>query len=316
MDFKNEKENLSRLIVAECTFLTLREKKIFLNFLLDDDFCVETDFDKRFLSLKLDDVSFIVKRVFKNANWNPAEIFRKVRITQKIMCAQNIKSTCILDGDFPALLREMKDSPFMLFYRGNLNILERRCVSVVGTRRALPSALRAASEFSKDACDDGECVVSGLAFGIDAAAHKGAVSSTNPATAAVLPSGIDIITPHTHIKLAEKILKTGGLIISEYLPGTTAAKFRYIQRNRIVAALSPATVVVQAPTGSGAMITANLALDYNRDIFFHNECFSQKAQELDSLSKKEAKTENCPQFFVEEGANIISGYEDFKRLFP
>lgn len=309
-------ELLARLIVSDASFLTLREKLIFHNFLITDDdgklFENEADFTARFLSLTITGISLAVKRVFPRAKWNSSEALKKVMLSKKIMEVQNIKSTCHLDADFPAMLREMKDPPFMLFYRGNLEILKRKCVSVVGTRRASPQSVRAASEFSKEACDDGMCVVSGLAFGIDAAAHKGALLSQNPATCAVLPSGIDIITPYSHTRLAAKILERDGLILSEYLPGTPSVPFRYVQRNRIVAALSPATVVVQAGTGSGAMITADLALDYNREVVFHSQCFSKEAAVMSQYS--EGKKGSSPKDFVDDGAKVVSNYEDYKKI--
>ena len=312
-------EFLSRMITANAGFLTLREKQIFFNFLLKNEngekFENEDSFLERFLSLKIDDISFLVKRAFPRAKWNSYESLKKVQLSQKIISVQKIKSTCIFDSDFPAMLREMKDPPFMIFYRGNLEILKRKCVSVVGTRRATQSALRAASDFSKFACDDNFCVVSGLAFGIDAASHKGALLSENSATVAVLPSGIDTITPFSHTRLAAKILEKGGLIISEYLPGTPAIQFRYVQRNRIVAALSPATIVVQAPSGSGAMITAGLALDYNREIFFHDECFSAQAEAINKAAIREKKKSfDTPQSFVNDGAKIISNWNEFKKM--
>ena len=305
-------ELLARLIVSDASFLTLREKLLFLEFLLKDDegnhFQTEKSFENRFLSLTLTSISLAVKRVFPRARWSAEGSLKKILVSKRIMEIQGIKSTCYTDSDFPAMLREMKDPPFMLFYRGNLEILKRKCLSVVGTRRAFPQALRAASDFSKEACDDGFCVVSGLAFGIDAASHKGALLSQNPATCAILPSGIDTITPHSHTRLAAKILESGGLIMSEYLPGTPSVQFRYVQRNRIVAALSPATLVVQAQKGSGAMITADLALGYNREVYFHKECFTHEVP-----GKSGAREESSPKSFVQDGAKVISCYEEFKR---
>ena len=309
-------ELLARLIVSDASFLTLREKEIFHSFLCHDEngiiFNDERLFLERFLSLTVTSISLAVKRVFPRAKWNSSEALKKVRLSQKLMQIQKIKSTCILDSDFPPMLRLIPDPPFMLFYRGNLEILNKKCVSVVGTRRATPQALRAATDFSKASCDDGLCVVSGLAFGIDAASHKGALLSKNPATCAVLPSGIDMITPFSHTRLAAKILESGGLVMSEYLPGTPSVPFRYVQRNRIVAALSPATVVIQAPKGSGAMITADLALGYNREVFFHGQCFSKEALAVSQMLS--AKKGTAPQDFVDEGAKIIEDYEEFIKI--
>ena len=318
---------LLRLIVADSSFLTFREKFLFHTYLADSckDFTEENQFYDFISSLTVDSISFCVKRVFKRVSWNGRDALKKVKISASILENFKIQYTCFDDSDFPAMLREMKDPPFMLFYRGNLSVLSKKCVSVVGTRRATVQANRAASDFAKEACDSGFCVVSGLAFGIDAAAHKGALLSSNPATCAVLPSGIDTITPSSHTRLAAKILESGGLIMSEYVPGTPSVQFRYVQRNRIVAALSAATVVVQAPCGSGAMITAGLALDYNREIFFHNECFSAQATSINQNSelewkkliaqgkKLEYKLNNSPASFVQDGALVISNFTDFKE---
>ncbi|MBQ9909431.1 MAG: DNA-processing protein DprA [Treponema sp.] len=309
-------ELLARLIASDASFLTLREKLIFYKFLLADEngkpFEDENTFTEGLLLLTLTKIEILVKRTFPRARWNSSEALRKVKIAARIMEFQKIKSTSCMDSDFPAMLREMKDPPFMLFYRGNLEVLNRRCVSVVGTRHAFAQSLSAASEFSRKACDDGLCVVSGLAFGIDAASHKGALLSKNPATCAVLPCGIDIIRPYSNTRLAAKILESGGLLVSEYLPGTPSVPFRYVQRNRIVAALSPATLVVQASAGSGAMITADLALGYNREVFFHIQCFSQKILEINLNS--EYKKSSTPKSFVDDGAAVISDYEHFKEV--
>lgn len=305
-----EKNLLIRLIVADSSFLTLREKNLFFKYLVDSTSNLsDSEFISFINSLTVDSISFCVKRVFKRVKWSGTEALKKVKLSSAIIKNFGIKWTCYDSLDFPAMLREMKDPPFMLFYRGNLEILKRKCVSVVGTRRAFPRAIRAATEFSRSASDDGLCVVSGLAFGIDAASHKGAVLSKNPATCAVLPSGIDMITPHSHTNLAAKILESGGLIMSEYLPGTPSVQFRYVQRNRIVAALSPVTLVVQAPAGSGAMITADLALGYNREVIFHSECFTRNIP-----SKQGKESSSSPKSFVEDGAKVISNYSDFKNL--
>ncbi|WP_407425368.1 DNA-processing protein DprA [Treponema sp.] len=321
------KEFLSRLLAADANFLTFREKVLFLKYLKDSTahFTSYTQFSDFISSLTADSISFCVKRVFKRVKWNGIDALKKIKLSAAILEKFKINYTCYDFSDYPAMLREMKDPPFMLFYRGNLSILNKKCVSVVGTRRAASGAVRAAADFSKEACDSGFCVVSGLAFGIDAASHKGALLSSTPATCAVLPSGIDTITPQSHTRLALKILETGGLIISEYLPGTPSVQFRYVQRNRIVAALSAGTVVIQAPCGSGAMITAGLALDYNREIFFHNECFSSQATSINQISelqwkklaqngkKVEYKLNDSPQSYVKDGAALISNFSEYKE---
>lgn len=311
---ENKNELFRRLLLADVSFLSAVEKRR----LFDSG----ADISK----MTLDDICFAAGRVVKRADFKAETAAAEALKALKIIEMLGLKWTCLGDPDFPAMLRPetMKDSPFMIFYRGNLDVLKRKCVSVVGTRRCGVNGRRAALEFSKDACSDGLCVVSGLAYGIDGEAHKGAVFSKNPATAAVLPSGIDIITPGAHKNLAAKILDSGGLILSEYLPGVPALSYRFVQRNRIIAALSAETVVIQAPCGSGAMLTAGFALDYNRSVFFHKECFSAEGIALNEISELELKKQlaqgkkvqykinNSPKSYVEDGAAVVFSYSDFK----
>lgn len=313
---KNEKHfpELERLILSGATFLSAEEKFKLLKS------------GKSPAGMSLDEISFAVKRVFKNVVHSPEKLRNDSIKALKLIHAMDIRSVCIDQQDFPPLLREMRDPPFMIFYRGNLDVLKKKCISVVGTRRCSADGKKSAVDFSKNACDDDCCIVSGLAFGIDSAAHYGALLSKNPATAAVLPGGIDTVVPYRNTKLASAILQKGGLILSEYIPGTPAQTFRYVQRNRLIAALSAQTVVIQAPPGSGAMITADFALDYNRYIFFHNQCFSKEAIALSQISelelreqlakgkKVEYKINNSPESFVKDGASVISSYEELKKI--
>lgn len=197
----------------------------------------------------------------------------------------------------------------LFFYRGILEALRKPCVSVVGTRRVCEKTARAAFGFAKDASLGGWTVVSGLANGIDSFAHKGALSSgLAQSTAAVLPCGIDTVVPYGNRSLARQIISSGGFIGSEYVPGVTAGPWRFVQRNRIVAALSSCTVVVHAPAGSGALITADFALDYNRDVVFHSAGFCDEAEKSCGGGKKNARTSGK---FIEEGAPVVENYADF-----
>ena len=314
---QNSDEILKRLMIQNSSFLTLKEKMILLK---------NIDNSSNLALLSKDEISSVIKRVLKNISWDGKEFLENAKKSLKILGAFGIKYTCYDFDDYPAMLREMDDSPFMVFYRGNLGILKKSCVSVVGTRRATANARRAAEKFASDACDEDYAVVSGLAYGIDISSHIGSLKGKMGGTAAVLPCGIDTIVPSAHTRTAAKILEKGGLILSEYIPGTPAMPFRFVQRNRIIAALSPATVVVQAPTGSGAMITAGLALDYNRDVLFHKEAFSEDAKKIDGLEierikkeilsgkKIESKLENSPENFVKDGAFVIESFSEYKTL--
>ena len=137
---------------------------------------------------------------------------------------------------------------------------------MVGTRKPTPAVAKATFDFSQEAAVSGYTLVSGLAFGIDAAVHKGALAG-NGKTVAVLPCGADGVVPLSHKRLAATMLERKGCLLSEYLPGVPAEKFRFPQRNRIIAALSPVTVVAAAPEKSGALITAEFALEQGRDVY-------------------------------------------------
>lgn len=314
---QNSDEFVKRIVLQKATFLTLKEKQLLFR---------NIDNLSDIALLSKDDISSIINRSIRRASWDGKEMLSESKNALRIIEAFGIKHTCVDFDDYPAMLREMSDSPYMIFYRGNIDALKKKCVSVVGTRRATFGARKAAEDFARDACNSGYTVVSGLAYGIDIASHKGAVASGGGSTAAILPCGIDTIVPSSHARIAAKILERGGLIMSEYVPGTPAVAFRFVQRNRIIAALSSDTVVIQAPVGSGAMITAGFALDYNRNVLFHKEAFSDDARKLNqaevekikreiSAGKKiEAKLENSPENFVRDGAFVIESFAQFKEL--
>ena len=168
------------------------------------------------------------------------------------------------DERYPPLLREIYDPPFLLFGRG-VERLRAVPIAVVGTRYPTGKAYRACFELSRYLSSKGVCVVSGLARGIDATAHAGALAGGGQ-TAAVLGNGIDTVYPAENRRLAQKIVESGGVILSEFPPGTEVRKYRFPQRNRIISGISPLSIVVQAPEKSGALITADQALEQGRDV--------------------------------------------------
>lgn len=167
--------------------------------------------------------------------------------------------------DYPPLLREIAQPPSRLYIKGRLD-LEKPHIAIVGTRRATSAGREIAKRMARDLSRAGAVVVSGLAMGIDTAAHEGAVEAGTP-TVAVLANGLDIIYPRQNYKLAEKMLAAGGAIISEYPEGTPSYPDNFLTRNRIVSGLSRGIVVIEAPERSGALSTASHALDQNRDVF-------------------------------------------------
>ncbi|MCL6627688.1 DNA-processing protein DprA [Alicyclobacillus shizuokensis] len=174
---------------------------------------------------------------------------------------------CLVRGlpDYPKSLLHLTYPPLCLFVSGQLSALKRLSVGVVGTRRASPYGLEAARWTGQVLAQAGFCVVSGMALGIDAAAQEAALSAGG-CTVAVLASGIDICYPPSHRTLYEHI-KRHGLLVSEYSPGTPVARHRFPERNRTLAALSHVVVVIQAGERSGALGTADMALELGRDVY-------------------------------------------------
>jgi DNA processing protein len=171
------------------------------------------------------------------------------------------------EAGYPPLLRTIPDPPATLWLRGEAEsvLLQRVCVAVVGARSCSGYGRGIARTLSREAAAAGAVVVSGLARGIDGEAHRGALEAGGQ-TVAVLGCGIDRDYPAAHAELARRIVSTGGLIVSEYEPGVEPAPWRFPARNRIIAGLSQATVVVEARERSGALITADFALEDGRDV--------------------------------------------------
>jgi len=170
------------------------------------------------------------------------------------------------DAAYPNRLRNIFDPPVLLYGRGAMPLFdEEAAVAVVGTRKATPYGLHAAEELSYQMAREGALVVSGMAKGIDAAAHRGALRAGG-FTAAVLGGGVDVVYPEANRRLYEDIA-AAGVLLSEYAPGSEPEAWRFPARNRIISGLSVAALVVEAPEKSGALITANTALEQGRDVF-------------------------------------------------
>ena len=174
-------------------------------------------------------------------------------------------AVAIVDAAYPALLREIVDPPFALFYRGDLSILEKPVVAVVGSRRASPYGMNAAAHLSKQLASAGIVVASGLARGIDASAHQAVLDAGSP-TIAVLGTGIDIIYPRSHARLTAAI-EAKGLMLTEFPPGTPPLAGNFPVRNRLISGISLGTVIVEATGKSGSLITARMAAEQGREVF-------------------------------------------------
>jgi len=169
------------------------------------------------------------------------------------------------DPGYPAALLPPGDRPLVLWYRGDLAALTAPAVAVVGSRAATAAGLEIAAQLGRDLAAAGITVVSGLARGVDSAAHRGALSTSTGRTAAVLGSGVDVPYPREHGALIDRIA-TAGIVLSEYPPGTRPEPFRFPERNRIISGLSRAVVIVEAAERSGSLITARAALDQGREV--------------------------------------------------
>ena len=167
--------------------------------------------------------------------------------------------------DYPYLLGNIDDPPEQIFFAGDLTALRAPSVAVVGARRCTAEGRETARRFARHLAECGVAVVSGLAHGIDTAAHEGALAGGG-ATFAVLGSGVDRIYPARNATLAKRIVASGGALLSEYLPGTPPARHRFPERNRIISGLSRAVLVVEATNQSGSLITARMALEQGRDV--------------------------------------------------
>ncbi len=209
----------------------------------------------------------------EDASWE--EIFGRLAAAGKItdpekewvkLGKHGIKMIFSAEPDFPEFLREIYWPPIAIYVKGETEFMKKPAVAIVGTRKATEDGIELARQFGRELADAGMTITSGLAFGIDSAAHKGCLDAGGK-TAAVLPCGLDSIYPKSNERLAEEIISVGGALISEYPPGTSPLAHRFIERNRIVSGLSLGTVVIEAPERSGALATARFASEQNREVF-------------------------------------------------
>ncbi|MDX6558964.1 MAG: processing protein [Blastocatellia bacterium] len=171
------------------------------------------------------------------------------------------------DGVYPALLRETYDPPVVLYVKGAWEeCLERPCVAIVGSRRCSTYGQNAALMMSRELAQRGVTIVSGLARGIDAAAHRGALEAGGR-TVAVTGTGLDRVYPRDHKKLVDEILSRGGAIVTQFPLGTPPVSENFPYRNRVISGLSLGVLVIEAAENSGSLITARLAMEQNREVF-------------------------------------------------
>jgi DNA processing protein len=185
--------------------------------------------------------------------------------TRRMVDQLRDSTVTLADDDYPPPLREIIDPPLALFFRGDLSIARQPAVAMVGSRRASPYAVNAATELARQLVSAGVTIVSGLARGVDGASHQSALEAGG-ATIAVLGTGIDIVYPKSHKRLFRAI-EERGLIVSEFAPGTPPLAPHFPIRNRVISGLTLGTVIVEATSRSGSLITARTAAEQNREVF-------------------------------------------------
>lgn len=215
---------------------------------------------------------------------------------------KGINCLTIKDEAYPSRLRECDDAPVVLFYKGKADLNNLRIINMVGTRNATDYGKQLCSQFLKSLKElcPGVLVVSGLAYGIDIHAHRTALENGLP-TVAVLAHGLDRVYPTEHRKTAIEMLAEGGLI-TEFLSETNPDRYNFVSRNRIIAGMSDATIVVESGTKGGSLITADIANGYHRD------CFAFPGRTTDEYSL------GCNCLIRDHKASLILSAEDFVGL--
>jgi len=221
--------------------------------------------------LKTRDCPEVFGRSFPN--WEERKNTAFLRAQKDLACLSQgrFKACGLWESEYPFLLGCIWDPPFILWFQGRSPPRDLELCSVVGTRQPTEKGRYAAYDFAQAAAKAGLGVVSGLAYGIDGAAHSGALNAGGY-TLAVLAAGVDLVIPRGHCSLASGILKSGGTLLSEFPPGIEPRKYMFPRRNRIISGLSRTLLVVEAPESSGALISATFSLEEGRDVLVHGAC--------------------------------------------
>ena len=191
--------------------------------------------------------------------------FKEAETEMDFCDTHHIQTVFLTDTNYPQRLLNCYDSPTLLYYRGTADLNSSKIISIIGTRNNTEYGKQITEKFIEDIQAQNLVILSGLAFGIDAIAHKAALQN-NVATIGVLAHGLDSIYPSQHTTLAKEMLLNGGLL-TEFRKNTSPDKHNFPKRNRIVAGMSDATLVIETAVKGGSMITAELAYNYNRDVF-------------------------------------------------
>lgn len=276
-----------RLLVAVAMSDTLTSKQFYELFMrLEEDMSLNDSFVLGDLKYSLPEET---NKWLESMDWN---------LEIKRLQEHKVKVITILDGGYPQRLKEIYLPPIVLFYRGNLSLINQRAVAVVGSRDHSKYAKECIREIIPALVKDDIVVISGLARGVDTLAHEETLKA-NGSTIAVIGSGLDVVYPLENSKLYDLIAKR-GLILSEYPLQSRPLKFHFPYRNRIIAGLSHGVCVIEAKEKSGSLITANLALSENREVFaVPGSIFSIHSKGTNSL--------------IEAGACLVSSSETISK---
>jgi DNA processing protein len=226
----------------------------------------------------------------------------------RLIASAQSERMSILTGDddrFPKRLRGIPDAPVVLFAKGQVDVLNRaECLAIVGTRHPTPYGTEVATRVGRHAAERGFVVASGLAEGIDAAAHKGCLSARG-ATVAVLAHGLDRIYPANHEDLAHEIVESGGCLVSEYPPTTGVRRNQFVERNRLQSGVSQCVIVVETDVNGGTMHTARFAKEQGRAVACvrHSEAHSDMPQ-----------TQGNRKLLADSGTTALASTEDMDKL--
>jgi len=224
--------------------------------------------ERAFASLSWPDMERILGRRFDHPAQSPVEYLASAENDRKGLTRGRFQCTFYWDSAFPPQLREVYDPPLVLYHRGDWPDWSEPLVAIVGTRHPTGQARECSYALAFDLGRRGLNSVSGLARGIDAEAHRGSCDA-GAKSLAVLGNGVDILFPGSSAKVGRRLLASGGVLLSEYSPGVPPLARNFPARNRIISGLARTTVVVQAPLRSGALITADYALEQGRELVVH-----------------------------------------------
>ena len=282
------------LLLLNNTDLIFRLSKKLFDFFPNIEELFSADVDLARLGLSSDEISKL-----RNPDW---------RVVEQDLCwAEQAKHHIITinNPEYPELLKEIQNPPLIFFVAGDLQLLKTSQIAVIGSRNPTPIGVETAFNFSRELARAGLVITSGLAIGIDAAGHRGAIAASAK-TIAVMGTGLNRVYPSHHVKLAEEIIDTGGVLLSEFPRASSGKAWHFPLRNRIISGLSMGTLVVEATMRSGSLITARLASEQGREVFaIPGSIYNSKAQGCHYLIRQGAKLVDQPMDVLEEFPEFI-----------